>query len=101
MGGCEDIVGGWEEPPCRVRGGRVFTAVSLGGTFPVATWHKWGLLDVCLTSLIWAAETLAIKFLFYEVVWEAKSPLASLPGQPQRSSAEDALLPECIASQSL
>lgn len=60
-----------------------------------------GPLDLSLTFSVWAASTLTIKLLFYEALWEARTPLASLPGQPQRSTEKKVLLPGCIAYQSL
>ena len=97
-GGSEDTRRGPDQP--MACGGRIVTS---RGACLADTHLQWGPLDFCVTSLTWAAKALPIKFLFYEVLWEAKTPLASLPGRPggmqqRKPYCQDALHLSCSRS---
>lgn len=86
---CEEADGGQE---CEQK----LTTLHSVRAVPMTTRHPWGLLHVSLTSLIQPAAAPAIKFLFYEVLWEAKTPLASLLGSPIARMHRSSVIPPVI-----
>lgn len=62
----------------------MLTAGPRRGAFPVATRHQWGCLIVCLTSLIWAADS-GYKIL----VLRGSLGSQKSPGKPTRAAPEE------------